>query len=822
MRFCLSLSVVLVVCAVSAQAQWEAGVNFGDPAAREYAVGLNQGGRLFAIGGLPSVAGGGTNTPAQYLDPNAAAWISAAPAEGTIVRQGAGIDDLGRIVVFGGVDAIDPNGGDPGQTYVYDIVEGQMQGLANRSGAAPRDYFAWATDAQGRVYSIGGGRGENASAAFPNSNHVERYIGALDTWETTANLPVAVADASAVYDGLGHIVVFGGIDATGSTRLATVQQYDVATGVWSTSAIPPMPAALSGHRAVLGADNRIYVIGGVSGPIGAGVTQNTVYVLHLPTLTWSTGQPMSVPRSHFAVALGDDDYIYVMGGANDSGGTNTVERAFTPVCPSVNQQPATHATWLNTVGAFSVAVDGAPPFTYQWRRDGVDLVDGPTAGGSIISGAASAALRIDQITAADAGAYDVVVTNACGSTTSIPAVLTVRIPPAIPTQWQVVNIHPLWAQMSSYARGIGNGRIGGEATTPTVLPDGRTFNLGHPVVWDVATLNGVDITPAGSVGGGIYDVEGDLLVGWFWHTWQCWSGGQYWTCAWQSAAFWTAPSYVFAEAIHSSGPEYDSIRATDGTTMVGTLTYDDAVGNYWSHAHMWDASNYGFSLHYAESYSTTAGAVDGAYEYGTARVGTQTHAVRWSGNAASHLDIHPNGAGTSVVYGAGDGQAVGDVDGHAALWAVDGLAYIDLHPAGASSSYANAAHGGMQAGVVDGRAALWAGASDTMFDLGATLPAEFAGSVAEDFEIAPDGSVAVVGYAYNTVTGRYEALVWFSVGTPCPGDLDGDADVDVSDLGLVLAEFGCASGCTADADGDGDVDVSDLGIVLANFGATCP
>jgi hypothetical protein len=56
-----------------------------------------------------------------------------------------------------------------------------------------------------------------------------------------------------------------------------------------------------------------------------------------------------------------------------------------------------------------------------------------------------------------------------------------------------------------------------------------------------------------------------------------------------------------------------------------------------------------------------------------------------------------------------------------------------------------------------------------------------------------------------------------------PGDLDGDDDVDQSDLGILLADYGCISEkvgkkCKGDVDGDGDTDQSDLGILLANYG----
>ena len=56
----------------------------------------------------------------------------------------------------------------------------------------------------------------------------------------------------------------------------------------------------------------------------------------------------------------------------------------------------------------------------------------------------------------------------------------------------------------------------------------------------------------------------------------------------------------------------------------------------------------------------------------------------------------------------------------------------------------------------------------------------------------------------------------------CPGDVNGDRVVDLSDLSQVLADFGAWSGSPAgDVNNDGVVDLADLAEVLALFGNDC-
>jgi hypothetical protein len=68
----------------------------------------------------------------------------------------------------------------------------------------------------------------------------------------------------------------------------------------------------------------------------------------------------------------------------------------------------------------------------------------------------------------------------------------------------------------------------------------------------------------------------------------------------------------------------------------------------------------------------------------------------------------------------------------------------------------------------------------------------------------------------NTEVDRVQIRV---VEPGCPEDLDGDGDVDISDLGILLAAFEVNDG--GDIDGDGDTDISDLGALLAAFEQPC-
>ncbi len=105
--------------------------------------------------------------------------------------------------------------------------------------------------------------------------------------------------------------------------------------------------------------------------------------------------------------------------------TNTgtfCESERTPVTATVNYlptvtDPISQVVCLNSPLTLSITATGTPGPTYQWRKDGIN-----------IPGATSASYSIPAADNDDAGSYDVVVSNSCGSVTSNPATVTVPLP----------------------------------------------------------------------------------------------------------------------------------------------------------------------------------------------------------------------------------------------------------------------------------------------------------------------------------------------------------------------------------------------------------
>ncbi len=93
-----------------------------------------------------------------------------------------------------------------------------------------------------------------------------------------------------------------------------------------------------------------------------------------------------------------------------------------PAGVQIAQQPQSQVAAKGQTVTLTVQTSGIWPIAYQWRQNGM-----------LIAEATGATLVLDNVQAADAGAYTVVVSNASGSMTSAPATLTVTADNQPPT-----------------------------------------------------------------------------------------------------------------------------------------------------------------------------------------------------------------------------------------------------------------------------------------------------------------------------------------------------------------------------------------------------
>ncbi len=107
-----------------------------------------------------------------------------------------------------------------------------------------------------------------------------------------------------------------------------------------------------------------------------------------------------------------DECDIASGTSTDANNNGVPDECDTDLPPFIIQEPLDVGACEPETVVFKVVAGGMTPFTYQWRKDAVEL------GGEI-----SGTLTLSGFTVADLGDYDVVVTNDLGSVTSEQATL---------------------------------------------------------------------------------------------------------------------------------------------------------------------------------------------------------------------------------------------------------------------------------------------------------------------------------------------------------------------------------------------------------------
>ena len=135
-----------------------------------------------------------------------------------------------------------------------------------------------------------------------------------------------------------------------------------------------------------------------------------------------------------AAAMADDGSKYSVAVSNSAGTTTSSEATLTVTAaavvatkPAITTHPAAQTVVLGSTAIFSVSASGTAPFSYQWKKNGVNI---PNA-------TSSSYTTPDTSMANNGDLFSVVVSNSAGSVTSNEAKLGVSataVAPAITTQ----------------------------------------------------------------------------------------------------------------------------------------------------------------------------------------------------------------------------------------------------------------------------------------------------------------------------------------------------------------------------------------------------
>jgi uncharacterized membrane protein len=319
---------------------------------------------------------------------------------------------------------------------------------------------------------------------------------------------------------------------------------------------------------------------------------------------------------------------------------------------------------------------------------------------------------------------------------------------------------------------------GWQETMPPTPPDGGLFDAAYGSAW------------------GLSD-DGQTLVGLYWRPGQ--PDGVAHACAWSLGT-------GVVDLGSGGGNSRANDANADGSVIVG-WDEDPSFGTWWPT--VW---------------------VDGVRKTLTQTVGF-----------AEAVAVTPDG--TMIVGSSWEEPTQPWYPTAAAAWRWDGESWVEeilgalpgtTAPFGLAQAYDVTADGSMvvgynrRSGPTDATGFIWTAETgiidvvDFLTDNGVTLDPDF--DIRSLQAISDDGSV-MVGSGQDLVAPYLNRSFIVRIQDPaCPGDLDGDLDVDLADLAQLLGNYGITSGAIyedGDLDEDGDVDLSDLAGLLGAYGTTC-
>jgi uncharacterized repeat protein (TIGR03803 family) len=265
--------------------------------------------------------------------------------------------------------------------------------------------FYGGSNGYGTVFTVTTNGTLTTLVSFANTNG--RYPQAALTWGNDGSFYGTTADGGSSYDG----TVFK-VTTNGTLTTLVSFSYDI------NGSSPE--AALT-----LGNDGNFYGTTAYGGSNGYGTVFTLTTNGTLVTLFSFSNTNGANPQA--ALTLGSDGDLYGTTHDGGSGNYGTVFRLLLPPIITVQPQSQTSNAGANVM--FLVSATSLHPMSYQWQKNGTNLVDGGN-----FSGATTNTLTITGISDIDAASYSIIVSNSNGSVTSSNATLTVIYPPIITAQ----------------------------------------------------------------------------------------------------------------------------------------------------------------------------------------------------------------------------------------------------------------------------------------------------------------------------------------------------------------------------------------------------
>jgi N-acetylneuraminic acid mutarotase len=238
-------------------------------------------------------------------------WRQLASVSPPTAREGhsAIFDGSGHMIIFGGQDST----GVINDVWQYTIATQTWTQLNSISPPLARKWHRAIYDGGGNMIVFGGG-----NLSLTGYNDVWQYAIAGQTWTELASPspPAARISHSAIYNGSGGMIIFGGIQYGCCVRY-DVWRYDIVGQTWTqlTSTYDPV-RTLAAHSAIFDGAGNMVVFGGAGEDLAT--RYNNVWQYNIAGQAWTQLASVSAPLprdSHGAFPDGSGGMI-VFGGSD--------------------------------------------------------------------------------------------------------------------------------------------------------------------------------------------------------------------------------------------------------------------------------------------------------------------------------------------------------------------------------------------------------------------------------------------------------------------------------------------------------------------------